>query len=434
MHRSLKILIFMSVTLFFNSPNANSNTVYSLYDLCHLANKNAERIKIANDDLYIAQQDKARAMSVLMPRFTAYANHLMYKDDTINSPDTMSKGIKLTQSFTVNGKELIALDVTKQTIKQKQFSLDSIRAQYLLQIAQVYFQILSAKRYHEITIADVKRLEKHKNAVQEKLNVGNVTKTALYRAQAELSKAITEKVKAKNNLNKAKASLKNLVIIDDNYTITTDEAIDITQYSFSLDEITGMALKKRPEIKDAEKLLLIAKKTIKYEESNYWPVFSIEGIYSDTRVKFFDSTVGHHEEDSDNFSIKGELTFTLFDGGLRRGTIRQAMAQARQAKNNLELTKRNIILGAESAYYDYIAFKSALENLDDELKSASENYNAVIMQFQYGMADSVDIMDANTLLVTAERRISDAEYSYALSILNLIYTKGELVSFLIKAP
>ena len=74
-------------------------------------------------------------------------------------------------------------------------------------------------------------------------------------------------------------------------------------------------------------------------------------------------------------------------------------------------------------------WKSTLLNLQDELKSAQENFNAVQMQFKYGMADSIDIMDANTLLVTAQRRISDAEYTYYLSVLKILYTKGDLVQY-----
>ena len=54
------------------------------------------------------------------------------------------------------------------------------------------------------------------------------------------------------------------------------------------------------------------------------------------------------------------------------------------------------------------------------------------MQFKYGMANSIDIMDANTLLVQAERRIADAEYTLYLSVLKILYTKGDLLSYLLK--
>jgi len=53
--------------------SAYSQTLYSLQDLCREADKNAETIKIADDDLFIAEQDKQRALSVLIPRATRSA-------------------------------------------------------------------------------------------------------------------------------------------------------------------------------------------------------------------------------------------------------------------------------------------------------------------------------------------------------------------------
>ena len=54
------------------------------------------------------------------------------------------------------------------------------------------------------------------------------------------------------------------------------------------------------------------------------------------------------------------------------------------------------------------------------------------MQFKYGMADSIDIIDANTLLVSAQRRISDAQFIYYLSVLQILYTKNELSKLLLQ--
>jgi outer membrane protein len=51
------------------------------------------------------------------------------------------------------------------------------------------------------------------------------------------------------------------------------------------------------------------------------------------------------------------------------------------------------------------------------------------MQFKYGMADSIDIMDANTLLVDAQRRTANARSSFYLSILKIIYTQGKILDY-----
>jgi len=79
---------------------AQSKTVYSLADLAKLANSHSQNIKIAQDDLYIAEMDKKRALSVLIPRATLYGSVVERKNEEISLPDTVTMGGKLTQSFT----------------------------------------------------------------------------------------------------------------------------------------------------------------------------------------------------------------------------------------------------------------------------------------------------------------------------------------------
>ncbi|MBU1584383.1 MAG: TolC family protein [Proteobacteria bacterium] len=420
------ILLFV---IFSQSP-AYCQTTYSLNELIQLANKHSETIKIAQEDVYIAQQEKARALSVLIPRATTYGSMTKYREADIAAPDTLTLGIKLTQSFTLNGKELIALDVTKKGIEGKQFSLESIRAQYLLQVSQAYYNILSAQRFLEIAQSDVNRLTTHKESVKEKLSVGNVTKTDLYRAEAELSKSLTEQVKAENRVLQAKAALRNLVDIDDNFNLQKNKILRIENYESTLEDIKASALKNRAEIKEAKKNLEIARKTVAFDKSDYWPSISLEAGYKETDISY-DAIPRDVDYDTEDLYFTGELVFTLYDGGLRRAQIRQALANQRKAENAFTLQEKSILLDSEISFLDYNTSKSTLLNLQDELKSAQENFNAVQMQFKYGMADSIDMMDANTLLVSAQRRISDAEYTYYLSVLKIMYSKGELAQFLL---
>ncbi len=406
--------------------SAYSQTLYSLHDLCSMADKNAETIKIASDDLFIAEQEKQRALSVLIPRATAFGSYLNYKNDDAISPDSFTMGAKLTQSFTLNGRELIAYDVTKKGIEKAGFSKEFIRADYLFQVAQSYFQTLSAKRLVEIAQADVERLQTHKTSVQEKLSVGNVTKTALYRAEAELSKSLTDKIIAENSVGQSKATLVRLAGIEDNFRVSADDVENIDDFTITLDEIKTQALNNRYEIKKAKKSVEIATRTIKYQKGDYWPSLGLEGGYKETDISY-----SSQDYDTENAYIQAELVFTLYDGGLRKAQVLQAKADERKAKQALSLEENRIILESKISFLEFETARNALINLQDELKSAQENYKAVQMQFKYGMADSIDMMDANTLLVRAERRISDAEYTLYLAVLKILYTKGDLLSYLL---
>ncbi|OGQ90835.1 MAG: hypothetical protein A2464_11265 [Deltaproteobacteria bacterium RIFOXYC2_FULL_48_10] len=428
MNKPSNLLLLIIIAFFSIQGNADCFTDYSLHDLIKLANIHSETIRIAEDDVDIARQEEKRALSVLIPKATTYGSITEHKEQTFNSPDTQTMGIKLTQSFTLNGKELIALDVTRRSIEGKEFSLESIRSEYLLRVAQAYYNILSARKFFEIAQSDVERLTTHRNAVKEKLSVGNVTKTDLFRAEAELSKALTEQKKAENAILQSKAALQNLVDIDPDFDLQKQDIAEIENYQCNLEELQVYALENRTEIKEAKKNLEIAEKTVKFKKSDYWPTVELEGGYKATDIQY-DTTSTSMKDDMEDTYITGSLVFTLFDGGLRRATIKQALLDQKKAEKALTLQEKKISLDSKTSFLDYETAKSTLDNLQDELKYAEETFNAVQMQYNYGMADSIDIMDANTLLVSAQRRISDARYKYYLSVLRIIYTKGDLPVF-----
>ena len=400
---------------------------YTLKQLCQKANENAETIRIAEEETYIAVQDKKRALSVLIPRADVYGSAVNYKNDDYFTPDVNALGGRLTQSFTLNGRELIAYDVSKKSIEKAQFSEQAHRSDYIFQVAQAYIQTLRLKRLLEVADAEVDRLSTYTDSVNEKLAVGSVTKTALFRARAELSKAKTDRIVAHNNVLTAKAQIVRLTGIEDKFTIAPGDITEVENFSVTLDQIKSHALENRYEIKEAAKQIEIADRTISYEKGEYWPRVELEGGYREKDISY-DTQIGPNAEyDTEEAYIQAQFVFTLYDGGLRRAQVRQAAAKLRQAQQALADEKKAIILESKQSFLEYNTAKSTLTNLADEVTSAKENYNAVQMQFKYGMADSIDIMDANTLLVDAQRRISNARSSYYLSILKIIYTQGKIL-------
>jgi outer membrane protein len=194
-----------------------------------------------------------------------------------------------------------------------------------------------------------------------------------------------------------------------------------------LAQIQSQALANRFEIQSARKNLEITDQTIQYEKGEYWPQLNLETGYRKSDVSYGSSIMGMNTGSNDEEAYAlAELQFTLFDGGLRSAQIRQAEAKRNQANQRLNQARNDIILESRVAFSEYETAQKTLINLADELTSAQENYQAVQMQYQYGMADIVDMMDANTLLVQSERRISNARYALYQTIYRLFYTQGKL--------
>ncbi|MEW5949744.1 MAG: TolC family protein [Thermodesulfobacteriota bacterium] len=425
------VLIFPAAALTVNRPAAALE--YSLDDLYRMALERAERIKISEEDLYITKRGKDKALAVLLPRLSAFGDYTRYSDDkTSNSgfiiqpEDSTSWGLKLDQTLSLSGREVTAFNISKENIEKSRYDLYAAKEEYLFGVSSAYYDVLKAQKAVEIAGANVERLTTHRDAAAIRLKVGEVTRTALLRAEAELSGAQSELVKAKNSLKPAKAALARLTGISEDYELKQPVVETETFKDRSLVSLKEEAMAERSEVRSLDIQRKTAEDQVRYVRGAYWPTVSIEGVYSrkeDSPAPAFlleETTYG---------GIR--LNFPFFEGGLRRAEVKEAEARQRQSELIYEDLKKTINIEVENAYLDLITQREILKSLEDRLAFARDNYNATSRQFEFGLANSIDVMDANTLLVTSERQLAEARLNYQLADLRLKRATGTLLTLIV---
>lgn len=449
MDRTLKLLaisfiILVSLSSFSSAEDKKDESLtnvpsFTLNDLYSKALTEAESIQRAKEDVLIAQKDKQRALSVLIPRFTAFGSYSWTDLDQDTAPpvtgepaalsmttDSAAWGLRFDQSFTLNGKELIALAISKEYIEKSDLDLNTAKETYLFQVASAYYNVLRAFKGWEIAKASVKRLEKHRDAVRTRLKLEDVTKTDMFRAESELSDAQAKLIEDQNRYLYAKAALRSLVNLPGDYALQ-EPAEKESDFSVpDLEVLKEEGLAHRTEIKSAKKLQIVSEKSVKLAKGEYWPTITLEGQYAEQD----DSNSGtlDYDQDTSAFLLGAKLTFTLFDGGLRNAEIKQSLARERQARLSISEISKQISLDIEDSYLQLMTQKSRLTSLNDKLSFSQQNYLAVSEQFKHGLSNSVDMMDANTLLVAAERELSDAQFGYKLAQLKLKRSTGTFLT------
>lgn len=418
----LFLLLFSTFAFIGLIQKANAQREYTLEELCKIALRNAEKIVIAQEELLISERQKDKAVSVLLPRLSAFSSYTKYSEEkfsqtgnVIQPSDAYSYGLRLDQSFSLSGRELIALKISQRGIEKSKHDLHSVKELYLSNVSIAYFNVLKAKRMLEIATANVQRLTKHRDAALTRLKIGEVTKTVLLRAKAELSGAKSEKVKAENDLKLAKSVLARLVGLDEDFEI---EDIPLTkervESDFSISNCTPLeinclketAFSERSDLKSLEVQRKISQDQISYTKGAYFPFLSIEGLW-----------IKRDEEPSSLFLNKETLyggikiNFPFFEGGLRRAEVKESESRKRQVELLYEDTKKTISIEVEEAYLDFITIKGIMKSLEDQLSFARDNFISVTKQFEFGLANSIDVIDANTLLITSERQLIDALYN-----------------------
>jgi len=111
--------------------------------------------------------------------------------------------------------------------------------------------------------------------------------------------------------------------------------------------------------------------------------------------------------------------------------FREAKAKERQARLAYDDLKKSVDIEVQSACLDLDTLKGSLKFLEDQQVFARDNYNAVMKQFENGLATSLDVMDANTLLLTADKNVTEALYNYQLAYLKMKRASGTLLQFVL---
>lgn len=398
---------------------------YTLDDLCRIALTSAEQLKIAEQNIALAEIGIDKARSYLYPRLTAAGGMTRYSERKYTSaggvlqPESASSwGIRMDETLSLGGRELTALEISRQSLLKTRYDVEALRDDYLLSnVAAAYYDVLLAERNFEIATVNLERLGLYRSAAEKRLRIGDVTRTALLRADSELSGAKSDQLQAKNALELAIAVLASQTGIQAPFTLQPEPVrkIEIPD----LEELQRQALSRRAEIRSLQMQKKIASGQISFARGAFLPSLTVIGAYEGAEQNPTSTSLNR-----DSFYGGIALNFPIFEGGLRNADVSEARARERQADLRIESVKKEIGIEVKAAHLELTTQQGILRFLEDQLLFARENYHAVSRQFEVGLADSLDVMDANTLLVSAERKTAAAAFRLQLASLRLRKAAG----------
>lgn len=221
----LALFVFLCILFISLSITPLCAKEYSLDELYKIAIERSERVRIYVEDVCIAMRNKDKAFYSFLPSLSAFGGYTRYSDKKrdrsssilIQPDDVGYGGLRLDQSLSLGGREFTAYTMSKEGIIKSTYDLTDLKKDYIFLVSFSYYDILRAKKAVEISRANVERLTKHRDAAASRLKVGEVTKTDLLRAEAELSGAKSDLIRAENNLKLTKANLARIVGLNEDY-------------------------------------------------------------------------------------------------------------------------------------------------------------------------------------------------------------------------
>ena len=309
----------------------------------------------------------------------------------------------------------LGLDVAK-------IQLARTRLDLIFQVKEAYFGILSAEKIREVAEQSVHQLQAQLEVAENFYRVGMSPKIDVLEAEVRLAEAQQELIRAANKLRLAKARFNTILRRSVDSPVEVEDILSSKAYERTYESSQGVALKRRPELFEAEKNVASAEKEIILVKSDYYPTVSVSANYNRAGD---DATVdGSPFVDRENWDVVAEASMNLFEWGKTRYAVSQRRVRLRQARQALEQIKDSISLEVKDAFLSLEAAEKNIAVAKKGVESAEENFRISKERYREQVATATEVLDAQTRLTQARTNYTNALVDFNVAEARLLRAMG----------
>ena len=426
-----KIFILISLILF-NFSNALAVTLYDALNQTYQNNiqLNAERenIKISEEDINISKADYKPSITLSGSKSLEETNKLTNQsggDATASDVNPLTTSIKLEQTLLDYGRDLtyekniVGLDLAKAKLIKKEQDI-------LHKAIEVYTNLILARENLNINSKNLNLLIRQVENDKIRRDRGQITNTDLAQSESSLAGAQAQFAKSKSDLLINKLYYENVIgkIEDPNLLQKNSDAI--VNIPKTLTEAINLSKQNNPDITIAKLDLAQSEKDLAISESDLKPTasVSIERSYSDD----FSATYDRKEKDT----LKATLNWPFYSGGKKQYTINKNSNLTNRKRLLLDDVVRTNETNVSSSWSSLQSSKSFLNSVKIQVRAAKIANEGIAAEYERGSRTTLDVIQSNSLLLSAQLSLVNSERNYLLAQYNLLKAVGLLNSQYLK--
>jgi outer membrane protein TolC len=306
-----------------------------------------------------------------------------------------------------------------QNVKAAQYTAKDARDLVVLAVGYNYLQAIADASRIESVSAQVNTAQALYNQAADQVNAGTSPAIDGLRAQVELKTRQQQLIQAKNDFAIQKLTLARVI------GLAAGQQYELTDKSpyepftvMNLDEALQRAYASRSDFMAASATLRAAEYTKKAARAENYPTLSLSGDYG---LAGTTSTLTTHSV----FDVRGTLNFPIFQGGKVQGDELQANAQIEQARQRLENIRGQIDTDVRTAFLNLQSSAEQVEVAKINIDLAQQTLDQSRDRFAAGVADTVEVVQAQEQVATANDSYISSLYSYNYAKISLARALGQ---------
>ncbi len=383
----------------------------------------------SGENARIARGQRLRAMSTLLPQITGGVA------ENVEQFSASTLGIKVPQVPAVIGP--FSFSTAQANASLSLFNYESIQrfraARNAEQAAQlnyndtldvitlivgsIYLEVIQAGSRIEAQEAQVKNAQALYDQAADQLQSGTSTKIDVTRSGVQLHTEQYNLSIAQNNFAIAKLNLSRAIGLALGQPFDLADQVPYADINpQTIEDALSAAYKTRSDFRAAISIEKAAQQQLSATRGERYPVLAANGDYG-VQGPNFGTLHGA-------FTFQAGVTVPIFTSGRIKGDITQAEAALRQRKAEADNLRGQIDYDVRTAFLNLQAARQQITVANENVGLANENLSRSQERFASGVTDSVEVVQAQQALASANDQYISSLYNHNLSKLQLARALG----------
>lgn len=297
-------------------------------------------------------------------------------------------------------------------------SLRNTEQNVLLQAAQAFADVVRDTAIVDLRRNNVSVLKEQLGAVQDRFQVGEVTRTDVAQARARLSAAQSELNAAQAQLLTSRATY--IQIIGREPRNLKPAGPFTRQIPATLEQAISISRSEHPAIKAARFSEESATFAIRVAEGALLPTFSLQGS------AYYYTEPSNSVSTNYNAQILGVLSVPIYQGGEEYSVVREAKQTRTQKMLEIDVARAEVQAAVLSAWGGLQAAHASIQSAQAQIEAAGIALKGVQEEARVGQRTTLDVLDAQQELLDARVSRVIAERDQVVASVSLYSALGRL--------
>lgn len=346
------------------------------------------------------------------------------KTEHKSMPDwSQNYSVDATQLLYQGGKlKLIAERADVQT-RIANLGVERTVAEIKLILIDGYLQLFQLYKQRDVIEKSIEEAQQRLHDIRSMAKNGMITESDVLRSELQLSEYELTLIEISNNIKIVSQQLDIALGLDEELILVPEgDIIDKSYDILSYDAYIGNAYQNYPELKIAKSYVEVADKNSRIAKADYFPKLSVK--VGNIMARPITSTA--QDLYSNNWNVGLSLSYSLSSLYHNKRKVDIAKYSVELQRIEEERTKQTIRSEVKANYIKHGESLERIKTLLISVEQAKENYRIVLNKYRHSLAILTDLLDASSVLLTAEMQLTSAKSNAVYTYYKLLRSTGTI--------